>query len=85
VLAVDEENPTISGDLKLVDVESGRARELTITPRLLGEYRRALAAHRAELTRAAQATSGRFVHSSSEENLEAVMLDGLRAGVVRRG
>jgi uncharacterized protein (DUF58 family) len=85
VLAVDEENPAISGDLKLVDVESGRARELTITPRLLGEYRRALAAHRAELTRAAQATSGRFVHSSSEENLEAVMLDGLRAGVVRRG
>jgi len=85
VLAVDEENPVIAGDLKLVDVESGRTRELTITPRLLGEYRKALAAHRAALARAAQAASGRFVHSSSDESLEAVMLDGLRAGVVRRG
>jgi uncharacterized protein (DUF58 family) len=85
VLAVDEENPVIAGDLKLVDVESGRARELTITPRLLGEYRKALATHRAALARAAQAAGGRFAHSSSEESLEAVMLDGLRAGVVRRG
>jgi uncharacterized protein (DUF58 family) len=85
VLAVDEENPDLAGDLKLVDVESGGARELTITPRLLGEYRRALAAHRAGLSRAARAAGGRFVHSSSDENLEAVMLDGLRAGVVRRG
>ncbi len=85
VLAVDEEDPVIAGDLKLVDVESGRTRELTITPRLLGEYRKALAAHRAALARAARAASGRFVHSSSDEGLEAVMLDGLRAGVVRRG
>jgi uncharacterized protein (DUF58 family) len=85
VLAVDEENPTISGDLKLVDVESGRARELTITPRLLGEYRKALAAHREALSRAAQAARGRFVNSSSAANLETTMLAGLRAGVVRRG
>jgi uncharacterized protein (DUF58 family) len=85
VLAVDEESPSISGDLKLVDVESGHTRELTITPRLLGEYRKALAAHREALTRAAQAAKGRFVHSSSQENLEATMLAGLRAGVVRRG
>jgi hypothetical protein len=85
VLAADEENPSISGDLKLVDVESGRARELTITPRLLGEYKKALAAHRESLSRAARAASGRFVYSSSEANLEATMLAGLRAGVIRRG
>jgi uncharacterized protein (DUF58 family) len=85
VLAADEENPSISGDLKLVDVESGRTRELTITPRLLSEYRRALGAHRHALTRAAQAARGRFLHSSSQENLEATMLAGLRAGVVKRG
>ena len=85
VLAPDEEDPAISGDLKLVDVESGRARELTITPRLLGEYRRALAAHRESLARAARGAAGRFLHSSSGENLEATMLAGLRAGVIRRG
>ena len=85
VLAPDEERPTISGDLKLVDHESERARELTITPGLIGEYQRALAAHRAALARAAQAAGGRFVVSSSADDLEAAMLAGLRAGVLRRG
>ena len=85
VLAADEEEPELSGDLKLVDVESGLARELTITPRLLAEYRRALEAHRRSLTRAVQAASGRFVHSGSGQTLEETMGAGLRAGVVRRG
>ncbi len=85
VLAPDEERPSISGDLKLVDVESERSRELTITPGLVGEYQRALAAHRAALTRAAAAAGGRLVHSSSADDLEGTMLVGLRAGVVRRG
>jgi uncharacterized protein (DUF58 family) len=85
VLAPDEEHPTISGDLKLVDQETERTRELTITPGLVGEYLRALAAHRDGLTRATQAAGGRFLTSSSADDLEAMMLAGLRAGVVRRG
>jgi uncharacterized protein (DUF58 family) len=84
VLAPDEERPTISGDLKLVDHESGRARELTITPSLVGEYQRALAAHRQGLSRATQATGGRFLSSGSADDLETMMLAGLRAGAVRR-
>ena len=83
--APDEEHPPIAGDLKLVDAESERSRELTITPSLLGEYRRALAAHRAGLTRAAQAAGGRFLRSGSDDDLEATALSGLRAGVLRRG
>jgi uncharacterized protein (DUF58 family) len=85
VLAPDEERPTISGDLKLVDHESERARELTITPGLVGEYQRALAAHRAALSRAATAAGGRLLVSSSGDDLEAMMLSGLRAGVLKRG
>ena len=84
VLGPDEEHPTIAGDLKLVDVESERTRELTITPGLVGEYRRALEAHRAELARAAQAAGGRFLYCGSADDMEAMMLAGLRAGVVRR-
>jgi uncharacterized protein (DUF58 family) len=84
VLAPDEEHPTIAGDLKLVDVESERTRELTITPGLVGEYQRALEAHRAELARAAQSAGGRFLYCRSADDLEAMMLAGLRAGVVRR-
>jgi uncharacterized protein (DUF58 family) len=85
VLAPDEERPTISGDIKLVDHESERARELTITPGMVADYQRALAAHRDELTRACRATGGRFVRSSSADDVETMMLAGLRTGVVRRG
>lgn len=85
VLAPDEERPVISGDLKLVDAETGRARELTITPGLRGEYLRALAGHRDSLSRSGAAAGGRFIHSSSADDLEASMLTGLRAGVLRKG
>lgn len=84
ILAPDEEHPSLSGDLKLVDVESDRARELTITPSVVGDYLRALAAHRAGLVRVVQAARGRLVTSSSAEDLEAAMLAGMRAGVVKR-
>jgi uncharacterized protein (DUF58 family) len=85
VLAADEEDPELSGDLKLVDVESGAARELTITPRLLADYKRALAAHRQSLIRTVQGAGGRFVHSGSGQTLEETMAAGLRAGLARRG
>ncbi|HKA49708.1 MAG TPA: hypothetical protein VKK19_08990, partial [Candidatus Dormibacteraeota bacterium] len=84
VLAPEEEHPSIAGDLKLVDVETERTRELTITPGLVADYQRALTAHRAELARAAQSAGGRFLNSSSADDLEAMMLAGLRAGLVRR-
>ena len=85
VLAPDEEQPSLAGDFKLVDVESGRHRELTITPAVLAEYDRALAALRTRLRQAAAAAGGRLVHTGSGADLEAVMLAGLRLGVVRRG
>ena len=85
VLAPDEEHPSLSGDLKLVEEESSRARELTITPALVQEYLSALAAHRRSLTRAAEGAQGRFLHSLSSNDLEAVMLAGLEARVIKRG
>jgi hypothetical protein len=65
-------------------VEAGGNRELTITPGLVAEYRRALDEHRQRLARAASGGGGRFLHSDSASPLEAAMLDGLRAGVVVR-
>ena len=84
VLAPDEEQPRLSGDLKLVEVEAGGERELTITPALVAEYRRALDQHRQRLGRAAAGGGGRFLHSDSATGLEAAMVDGLHAGVVVR-
>ena len=85
VLSPDEERPTLSGDLKLVEEESSDARELTITATLVQEYLDRLAAHRALLGRAAESAQGRFVHSLSSNDLEATMLSGLEAKVIRRG
>ena len=84
VLAPDEEHPVLTGDLKLIDAETDRARELTITPGLQQEYLRALASHRDRLARESSAAGGRFVHTSSSNNLETAMLAGLRTGVIRR-
>jgi uncharacterized protein (DUF58 family) len=85
VLAPDEERPALAGDLKLVDVESGRERELTITPALVAQYERALEELRGRLRRAGEAAGGRFLHSDSAASLEAMMTAGMHAGVVRRG
>jgi uncharacterized protein (DUF58 family) len=85
VLAPDEEHPALTGDLKLIDAETERARELTITPGLQQEYLRALAAHRDQLARACVSAGGRFLHTSSSDDLDAAMVVGLRSGVVRRG
>ncbi|HLQ60347.1 MAG TPA: DUF58 domain-containing protein [Candidatus Acidoferrales bacterium] len=84
VLAPDEEAPGLRGDLKLVDVESEAGRELTVTPSLVQDYLQALQAHRERLRRAAGGAWGRFLHSGSQDDLEASMLAGLRAGVVTR-
>jgi uncharacterized protein (DUF58 family) len=85
VLAPDEERPSITGDLKLVDPENGRDREITITPAVVADYQRSLAALRARLARSAEAAGGRFVASDSAADLERSMLSGLKVGVLRRG
>lgn len=84
VLAPDEERPRLTGDAKLVDVESELAREITISPGVLAAYEAALSALRLRLRQASAAAGGRFVHSDSASGLEAAMLAGLRAGVVAR-
>jgi hypothetical protein len=85
VLAPDEERPWISGDLKLVDPETGRDREITITPAVVADYERSLVALRSRLARSAQGAGGRFLVSDSAADLEQAMLAGLKAGVLRRG
>ena len=81
VLAPDEEHPRLSGDVTLLDVESGRRREITVTPRVVHDYVRALAGLRAGL---AAAAGGRFLHTRSDDTLEGCMRQAIRAGVVRR-
>ncbi|MGQ0742851.1 MAG: DUF58 domain-containing protein [Acidimicrobiales bacterium] len=84
VLSPEEEHPKLRGDLRLVEVETGRAREITVTPRVVQEYLRNLAEYRKGLRRQAAAAGGRFLNITSQNNLSEVVHAALRAGVIRR-
>jgi len=57
---------------------------MTVTPRVLADYHRALAELRQGLARQAASAGGRFLHTRSDQALEATMASALQAGVVRR-
>lgn len=84
LLSAQEETPGLTGDVKLLDVESDRHLEVTVTRGVLAEYEDALAGLRDSLRRSAAAASGRFLASRSEAGIERWMADALRAGLVRR-
>ena len=85
VLAANEESPTLIGDVLLIDTETERTLEITITPELVRRYRLALTQHRHVLASSARAVEGSFVHSISSEDLAVPIRAGLQAGVIRRG
>ncbi|MGH9190841.1 MAG: DUF58 domain-containing protein [Acidimicrobiales bacterium] len=84
VLGPDEESPKLAGDVTLVEAESGRQREMTITPRVLKEYLKNLAALRDGLRQSATSAGGLFLHTRSDDSLEAALAAAIRAGAVRR-
>ncbi len=84
VLAPDEENPPLAGEITLVEAETGRSREMTVNPRVIAAYRLALAELRDHLRTKAAAAGGRFIHTRSDQDLSASMAVAAAAGAVRR-
>ena len=56
LLSPDEADPVVGGDVKLVDVETGAAAELTLDAATVGHYRRRLAEWQSGIA----ATAGRY-------------------------
>jgi len=84
VLAPDEVDPPLGGDLRLVDVETGETQEVTLDATVQGLYRRRLAAWREEITAACRARDVRYVPVETDVPFERVVLYELRrVGVVR--
>jgi uncharacterized protein (DUF58 family) len=82
-LAPEEIDPPISGDLRLVDSETGDTREITITAGLLARYRRRLDAHRAYLADLGNRYGMHVISTSSADPFEDLVLRALRQrGVV---
>jgi uncharacterized protein (DUF58 family) len=85
VLAPDEAQPPMVGDVALVGPESHLRRELTITPRLRDQYLEALHRGQAALGAAARATGGAYVMSLSSDPLAEMLRAGASAGLLTAG
>jgi uncharacterized protein (DUF58 family) len=71
----------VLGDLRLTDVETGRAAEVTVTADLVRRYRARLEAHQAGLRSFCSARGIGLIQTRSDADVAALMLDELR----RRG
>jgi uncharacterized protein (DUF58 family) len=87
VLSPEELDPALAfgrglvGDLRLIDVETGRPAEVTLTKALVRRYEQRLADLRERLARDCAARSMRYLLTPSDTDVGAFVLDRLR----RRG
>jgi uncharacterized protein (DUF58 family) len=78
ILSPDELDPQIAGDLRLTDVETGDAQDLSIDESLLAAYRRRLQEWTAEVAAACRRRGGRCMLVDSSQPLERIALYDLR-------
>ena len=84
VLSPDEVEPPLGGDLRLLDVETGDAQEVTIDGGMRVLYRRRLTAWRDEIRTTCRARDAHYVPVETDTPFDRVVLHDLRrAGVVR--
>lgn len=84
ILAEQEVNPPLKGDLKLLDIEAGEETELTISGPLLQSYRRVLNRFMAELKQYCVKRGISYLTTSTSVPFERLVLGYLRErGLVR--
>ena len=84
VLSPDEVAPELGGDLRLVDVESGAAHDVTVDAEALARYTERLAAWQAAIRALCVRRGVRYVPVETRTSWEQVILAELRrVGVVR--
>ncbi len=78
VLASEELNPYLSGELRLVDAETGEAREITADEESLGEYRRRVERFRREIGQFCEKRHIRYLLAETDVPLERILIEGFR-------
>ncbi len=78
VLSPDELDPTLEGDLRLVDVETGDGIDVTVDLATLDAYQARLAAWKASFADLAARRRASYVDLSSDANLADLMFNELR-------
>lgn len=80
LLAAEELDPPISGDLRLVDVETGDSAEVTVNEEMLAAYRHTLAGFLGEVKRYAGDRGMQYTFASTSVRFEELVLENLRKG-----
>ncbi len=84
VLDRTEVEPDLVGDLRLVDSESGETREISVSPYLLGQYRKALEEFCDHLSGLCSRYGMDYIRTTTDVPFDELVLRTLRArGVVR--
>jgi hypothetical protein len=78
LLTPDELSPTLRGDLRMVDVETGDKREVTVDGAALDAYHRRLASWQAELRALVGKHGGRYAMLRTDVPLRRMLLEDLR-------
>lgn len=78
ILAPEEIEPQIEGDLKLVDVEDDDLAEITITPALIKRYKKNLAAYQLALSNFCRQRGIQYMPTSTSEPFDKLVLSQLR-------
>ena len=84
VLSPEETNPTLSGDLRLVDSETGAVRDVTVTPDLLVRYKAALESFCERMEAVAAKYGMEYLRTTTDTPVEELLLSTLRrSGLLR--
>ena len=84
VLDEEEVNPTITGDLNLIDSETGEQREVSISPYLLAQYQEHLKKLQEDMAQTASRYGMDYTRVSTRVPFEDVILKYLRTGGLLR-
>jgi Uncharacterized conserved protein (some members contain a von Willebrand factor type A (vWA) domain) len=79
ILDPDEVEPDLTGDLRLVDAETGEAREISVTPQLLARYREALNTFCGHLSDIAARYNMDYIRTTTDAPFEDLLLKTLRS------
>jgi len=78
LLSEEEINPTLRGDLKIIDSETGESKEMSVNPQLLTRYRRTFDAFCAEIEDFCHRYGVDYLRVSTATPFEEVVLNALR-------
>ena len=85
VLDAEEVQPTMLGDVRLVDSETGDTREVSVTPMLLTQYQNALDLFCGQLSDLANRHGMDYIRTTTDAPLEDLLLKTLRGSGLLRG